>query len=166
EDLTLINKYSRIKFNPGDDWDHKFNNHFHDRIFFLVKVDNLLKAYGTLREITLLIDNRPYVVLGISGIASIEERKGFGKILMQAMVSYSKDYNKTIVGFCSKDKRGFYLKSGLKLKDHGERYFIYRKEDGTEEVDVGDVIYYSSAENEVIKAIEADKKIFHLVPHW
>jgi len=166
EDLEVINEQRKLKFKPNQDWDHKQNNIFHKWLFFLVKENNELKAFGDLEDIDLFIDTDIFPILGVGGIASVIEGKGYGKALMQAMVNYAKENEETLVGFCDPENRGFYLKCGLKVKETGNSNFIHKKEDGSVHTENGDVIYYSSVENEVTKAIESGKKIFHLVPHW
>lgn len=166
EDLKIINEQRVIKFDAKEIWDHSTNKDFHNWLFVLVKENQELKAFGDMEDVELHFDNLTLPILGVGGIASIEEGKGYGKLLMQAMVSYAKENEETLVGFCDPQNRGFYLKCGLKIKEDGNLNFIHKKEDGTEITDSGDVLYYSENDNEVTKAIESNKKIFHLIPHW
>lgn len=166
EDLSVINRYRELKFKRDVVWDHKVNNYFHDRTFFLAKLDGELKAFGTLRRIHIFIKNVEYKILGIQAVASIEERKGYGKAVMQSMVNYANDNNEVLIGFCTPNNRDFYLKSGLKVKQDAMNKFFYKQDNEIELSDEGDVIYYSKDKNAIIEAIESGNKIIHLINHW
>lgn len=165
-ELEVINATRRDKFKPNVDWDHIKETVFEPWLFFLVKEDREIKAFGSLQDIDLIIDKLTLPILGIKGVASLEEGKGYGKSLIEAMVKYAKENEEILVGFCDPKNRGFYIKSGLKVKENGNLNFVHKKEDGSEHTDDGDVIYYSEFKNEITKAIEEGKRIYHLIPHW
>ncbi len=165
-DLDVVNQYRKILFNRDNVWDHQTNNYFHDRIFFLVRADNKLVAFGTIRPIALKIENEEVEIMGIQAVSSIEQRKGYGKVLMQEMTKYADENNKTLVGFCVPENAEFYIKSGLQVFPGKNLNFYHVEEDGSEYSEDGDVIYYSSVNNKVKEAIQNNKKITHQVPHW
>ncbi|MEO6728839.1 MAG: hypothetical protein ABIM99_02860 [Candidatus Dojkabacteria bacterium] len=166
EELNVINTQRVLKFETKKIWDHAVHNYFHDWLFVLVKEGDQLKAFGDMEDVVIYFDNLSFPIIGFGGIISIEEGKGYGKALMKAMVTYSNENEETLVGFCDPKNRDFYLKSGLKVKEKGTSNFFHKNEEGKEANDTGDVIYYSQEENEITKAIESNKKIIHLVPHW
>lgn len=91
EDLDLINEYRKIRLDRSSTWDHQNNNYFHDRLFFLVRIDNKLVSFGTLRPIKIYVDNEEIEIMGIQAIISIVQGKGYGKVLMQEMIKYANE---------------------------------------------------------------------------
>lgn len=166
EDLKIINEQRVHKFGTKKIWDHSVRNYFHDWLFFLVKDNNQLKAFGDIENVDIFFDDESFPISGFGGIISIEEGKGYGKALMQSMINFANDNEETLVGFCDPKNRDFYIKSGLKIKEDGNSNFVHKKENGAESIDTGDVVYYSEIDNEITSAIEEGKKITILVPHW
>lgn len=127
-DLDLIDEYRQIRLGRDKAWDHNINNHFHDRIFFLVRDGGNLVAFGTLRNIKLTIENKEIEVMGIQAIISIVQGKGFGKVLMQSMIKYAEENKLILVGFCEHKNAGFYIKSGLEVfEDKTQALFLFKK---------------------------------------
>lgn len=166
EDIVVMNEYRKLYFKNNTPWDHKTNNGFHDRTFFLVRDNSKLVAFGTLLDICITINEHEYDILGIQGIASVIKGQGYGKAIVQEMIFYALKNDETLVGFCVHENAEFYRKSGLKVKDHGNLNFIHKTEDGEEYSEEGDVIYFSKEPSRITKAIENNEKIIHFVPHW
>src|SRR5690606_23615015 len=82
-DLNMINRYRRVRLNRTSVWDHKENNKFHDRTFFLAKDGKYLLSFGTLRTVSIYIDEKPYDIWGLQAVISVIQGKGYGKALMQ-----------------------------------------------------------------------------------
>lgn len=166
QDLDLINEYRKIRLNRSSIWDHTRNNYFHDRLFFLVRHDNKLVSFGTLRPIKVYIDKQEIGIMGIQAVISIVQGKGYGKHLMQEMVKYADKNNQILVGFCEHKNAEFYLKSGLEVFVGHNLNFISVNTDGEEYTEEGDVIYYSGKDSTVKEAILQNKRITHYIPHW
>lgn len=165
-DLDIINKYRKIRLNRKSHWDHFENNYFHDRLFFLVRSENKLVSFGTLRQIDVYIDDEKISIMGIQAVISVVERKGYGKILMQEMINYAERENKTLVGFCESKNAEFYKKSGLEVFQNQNRNFVYVNENNDEYTEDGDVIFYSSNKSTIKDALIQNKPIKHFIPHW
>lgn len=165
-DLDLINEYRKIRLNRSSTWNHLNNNYFHDRLFFLVRDDNNLVAFGTLRSINIYINEHEIKIMGIQAVISIVQSKGYGKLLMQEMIRYADNNEQILVGFCEHKNEGFYLKSGLEVFEGKNSNFIFVKKNGEEYTEDGDVIYYSGKDNRAKEAILQNKKIIHYIPHW
>lgn len=166
EDLDLINKYRKIRLDRTSTWDHQNNNYFHDRLFFLVKDNNELVSFGTLRPIKVYVDKNEVDIMGIQAVISIIQSKGYGRILMQSMIKYADNNKLILVGFCEHKNAEFYIKSGLEVFENKNLNFIYVMDDGEEYTEEGDVIYYSADGSEIKEALDHNKKIKHFVPHW
>ncbi len=166
EDLELINKYRKIRLSRDRVWDHKINNEFHDRTFFLVRDNNQLVAFGTLRDIKIYINDIEVTIKGIQAIISIIQGMGYGKYLMQNMIKYAINNNLILIGFCERKNKEFYIKSGLEVFEDKNLNFIYINEKLEEYSEEGDVIYYSKENNIVREAIVSNIKIKHFIPHW
>lgn len=166
DDLDLINEYRRIRLDRSSTWDHQNNNYFHDRLFFLIRDDNKLVSFGTLRPIKLYVNNREIEIMGIQAVISIIQGKGYGKTLMQEMIKYADKNDSVLVGFCEHKNAEFYIKAGLEVFENKNLNFIFVKENGEEYTEVGDVIYYSAKDSTIKDALLNNGKIKHLIPHW
>ncbi len=166
EDLDLINEYRKIRLDRSSTWDHQNNNYFHDRIFFLVRDNNKLVSFGTLRAIKVYIDNQEIDIMGIQAVISIIQGKGYGKVLMQEIIKYADQNQLILVGFCEHKNAEFYIKSGLEVFESKNLNFIFVKENGEEYTEEGDVIYYSVNDSTIKDALISNKKVKHLIPHW
>ncbi|MBW6442346.1 GNAT family N-acetyltransferase [Patescibacteria group bacterium] len=96
-----------------------FNRKYHKKSnFFFVKNEKKIVGFGFLRPTEMRYKNKKYNLLALGGIMIISEEKGqgYGTILIQNMIDYSKKNKKTILGFCEKDLVDFYEKAGLKSK--------------------------------------------------
>lgn len=165
-DLDLINEYRKIRLGRSRDWDHQVNNYFHDRLIFLVRDNDQLVSFGTLRPIKVYVDEKEMDIMGIQAVISVVQGKGYGKILMQSMIDYANKNNAILVGFCEHKNAGFYIKSGLEVFGGKNNNFIFVKENGEEYTEEGDVIYYSKTDNIIKDALLQNKMVKHYIPHW
>lgn len=166
DDLEIINKYRKIRLGRSKPWEHIKNNHFHDRLFFLVRDANKLVSFGTLRPIKIYIDTKEVEIMGIQAIISVVQGKGYGKFLMQQMIKHAETDILTLVGFCEHKNAEFYLKSGLEVFKDKNLNFVFVQDNGEEYTEEGDVIFYSAEDTIVKDSILDNKKIIHYVPHW
>jgi predicted N-acetyltransferase YhbS len=98
---------------------NRFKRKYHKETnFFLVKNGERVVSFGFLRPVKMNYKNKDYDIFALGGIMVVEEEKGkgYGAILIKAMVAYSKKSNKTSLGFCGDKVKGFYKKVGLKVK--------------------------------------------------
>ena len=74
-----------------------FNRRYHkESSFFLVKNQRKIVAFGFLRPVEITYKNKKYNIFGLGGIMVVEEEKGkgYGTILIQGMINYSKKTKK------------------------------------------------------------------------
>lgn len=165
-DLDRINEYRKIRLDRDNVWDHLANNFFHSRLFFLVRDNSELVAFGVLKLIEVFIGGQKIDIQGIQSIISIVQGKGYGKALIHNMINYAKEKNLILVGFCEPHNSEFYQKSGLEVFPGKNTSFIHEKENGETYTEEGDVIYFSGS-NDIIKTtLLAGKEIRHKVSHW
>lgn len=168
KDLDIINKYRKIRLNRSSIWDHTNNSGFEERTFFLVKnsFDKLL-SFGTLREIKIFINKKQYSIWGIQAVISIEQGKGYGKILLTSIQKFVKDSGITMVGFCEKYNTDFYRKCGCEIFLDGCKYFIYINKKGERYSDEpGDVFYINGKDLFMDSVVKNKSEVIHYIPHW
>jgi len=166
-DLDLINKYRKIRLDRTSVWNHETNNGFEERTFFLVKDNNQLMSFGTLKPIKLYVDKNEFEILGIQAVVSIVQGKGYGKILLEAIINFVNKSGKTMIGFCNTKNSEFYRKCGCKIFEDGYKYFIYVDNKGERLLgDPGDIFYINGKDNFMDKVAKNKIEVSHYVPQW
>ena len=134
--------------------------------WFFVKVGKKIVSFGGIRSIKVNYLGKTYNIGGICSTISIEKMKGYGRIMVHALIDYSKKTGKTILGFTDKTK--FFGKVGLKIKKDFIKRFIYKNpETGKEIIDnSGDGIYYEGRDKFVSKVLKNKKIVYIDVLHW
>ena len=106
-----------------------FKKDYPDSIFFFVKDDDKIVAFGAFRKLTLEFRGKRYNILGICNILTIKRGMGYGRILITAMIKYLKKTSKTGLGFCHPTRTLFYKKAGLGIKKGFIRRVVYKNPD-------------------------------------
>ena len=75
----LMNKWRKKEFGPNEIKDFK-KDYLPGAIFFFVKDNNKIVAFGGLRKITIHYLGKKYRILGICNIVSIKKGKGYGRL--------------------------------------------------------------------------------------
>jgi hypothetical protein len=161
----LINK-SRVK-EWGQHSKKDFSKDYEPNTkWFFIKDKNKIVALGGLRHIKITHLGKKYNIGGICSIISLEKGKGYGKILISFMKSYSYKTGKTILGFTTKTE--FFKKTGLKTEKNFIKRFIYKNpKTGKEIIDNdGDGIYYDGKDKFVSKVLKNKKPAYINVLHW
>jgi len=169
----LMNKWRKKEFGQDEVKNFK-KDYLPGAIFFFVKVGKKVVAFGGLRKVTINYLGRKYRILGICNIISIEKRKGYGKILISAMIDYLKKTGKTGIGFCSKKISKFYGKAGLKIAKDLTQRFVWRNPKTREtklDEERGDGIYIEGKDRFVQKLLSTKSKAYYYLPdikkpHW
>lgn len=92
-----------------------FKNNEQESIFFFVKKDNEIKAFGLLKPVTIYFSSREYKIMGIGNIMALEKGKGYGKVIMDHVKKYLEKHNFVGIGNSYKDNFEFYKKCGFTL---------------------------------------------------
>jgi hypothetical protein len=157
--------------------DQRFQKRDHKgTIFFFVKENQKVVAMGALRKIGMVLEGKEYDIFGIAGILSLKKGTGYGKVLIESMVSYLKKTNKTGLGFCGRKNKIFYGKAGLKYKNLlGKRFALRNPKNGEtkfeEPEDIGDGIYYEGKDEFISKLLKTKSVGYYWLPrigdpHW
>ena len=171
--IDFINK-SRIK-QYGKDINLFSKKQQKDAVFFFVEDDNKIGSLGLLMDIKMNYLGKNYSIRGIGGILSIEKGKGYGKILINAMVDYLEKTGKTGLGFCSEENSKFYEKAGLKTsKNLNLRFEMKNPKTGETEKDPDGGctgIYYNGKDNLISKVLKTKSIGYYWFPglnepHW
>jgi hypothetical protein len=137
-----------------------------ETLWFFIKDKNKIVALGGLRPIKISYLGKKYSLGGICCVISLERGKGYGKILMSFMKSYSYKTGKTILGFTGKTE--FFKKAGLKTEKNFIKRFIYKNSETGEEIidNHGDGIYYDGKDKFVSKVLKSQEPVYINVLHW
>jgi hypothetical protein len=103
-----------------------FKKDYPNSIFFFVKDDDKIVAFGAFRKLTLEFRGKKYKILGICNILTIKRGVGYGRILIAAMIKYLKKTGKTGLGFCHPTRTMFYRKAGLGIRREFIRRVVYK----------------------------------------
>jgi len=161
----LMNKWRKIEFGPDEVKDFK-KDYFPSTKFFFVKDVGEIVAFGGLRDISINYLGKNYEILGICNIVSIKKGKGFGQILISAMIDYLKKTGKTGLGFTL--KAGFFRKVGLNVEKDFIKRFVYLNPITKEETidNEGDGIYYDGKDGFIKKVLSTNSIVYIKISHW
>ncbi|MFH1500551.1 MAG: hypothetical protein ABIE22_01245 [archaeon] len=153
-----------------------FERRYHiSTLFFFVEDKKSIVAFGFLKNVAMDYQGEGYNIKGIGGIMSVKKERGYGKILVEAMIKYLKKTGKTGLGFCGRKNTKFYEKSGLKSKkDFNKRFVMKNPKTGklTEDPDDHcDGIYYEGEDKFISKVIKTKSRGYYWfpdikAPHW
>lgn len=124
-------------------------------LFFLLLGHQKILAMGELIPVKPIKFNKEvFSVLGIGGILANEKGKGYGRKIMSAIKNYLISQDKTGVGFCGLNNKGFYEKCGFKVDTTSIKKFVFQ-EDGRKITNSGDecVVYLDASDRFMEKAL-------------
>ncbi|MBI4896469.1 MAG: GNAT family N-acetyltransferase [Candidatus Aenigmarchaeota archaeon] len=156
---------------PGNEAvDPKNRKCFAHDLFFVVSCPNDdIRAAGRLRPVSLTFMGTIYHIQGIADIVSVVHGKGYGKILMTAMVDYLKKKKQTGVGFCVQKNAPFYEKYGCVIDAVLPERFLYKNHAGKIIKNVHDEIVFSVHGNDgFMNAVSHNPREAVFIPcrHW
>ena len=134
-------------------------------IWFFVIRGNKIVSFGGIRPIKVDYLGKAYRIGGICSTISLEKMKGYGRIMVGAMIKYSKKTGKTILGFTGKTK--FFAKVGLGTKKNFIRRFIWVKPDGNKGYDSeGEGRYDEGKDKLISNVLKGRSQVYIYVEHW
>lgn len=115
-----------------------------DDIFFILYRGSKIVSTGRLRSVEgVKFMNQKISFMGIADIVSVEQGKGYGKILMKHIIEYLFMHEQKGIGFCRRSNSGFYKKSGLSIsKDMVKQFRFINNGKMEKNVWDDDVIHY------------------------
>ncbi|MFH1608306.1 MAG: GNAT family N-acetyltransferase [archaeon] len=137
-------------------------------ILFVVRDGRRIVSFGALTPVKINYNKKDYNILGITEVASLEKRKGYGRTLTNSMIDYLRIKDKTGFGFCSSKVAKFYDKCGMKTKKKlGRRFFYdYGDEKKNEHERDLDVVYYEGKDKFISKVLDTKSIIKLPCEHW
>lgn len=129
-ELAFINEWREKEFGEILTWDKEHIEWYGFRTVFLVYKENELVSFGNLRPLKVSFQDEVYPVWGVAAVVSIVKGKGYGRELMESMISFASEKNEMIIGFCEEKNIGFYNKTGFKTIKHGGSYVAYQNVEG------------------------------------
>ncbi len=164
--ISLMNKYRIKEFGKGEA--KNFKQDEKDSIFFFIKNQNKIIAFGMLKPIKINYLGETYNIFGFANIVSIIKKKGYGKTLIKIMLDYLREKQKTGLGFTFRRNITFFEKSGLKnKKDLIERFRYKNPVTGKIIKDnIGDGIYFEGKDGFVKKILSTTSIIYIDIPFW
>jgi len=169
KDLTktqenFINK-NRIK-EFGKDSVKDFSKDYEPQTkWFFMKRGKRVVSLGGIRPLRVKYLGKNYSIGGICSTISIVKKKGYGQLMVSALIDYSKKTGKTILGFTGQTK--FFKKAGLGTKKDFIKRFVWIKKNGEKILDDdGDGIYYEGKDNLISKILKTKSRVEIPVEFW
>tara|TARA_Y100000310_G_scaffold129185_1_gene128334 strand:+ start:492 stop:1049 length:558 start_codon:yes stop_codon:yes gene_type:complete len=136
--------------------------------FFFVKKDKQIVSLGLLRPVKIKYLGENYNIFGMGNMISIVKRKGYGKILVQAMKDFLSKNRKTGLGFCSKKNTKFYQKSGIIVEGKLKNRFFYDYGNPQENREaMGDFVTYWEGKDKFVSKVLRTKSLVKIpCEHW
>ena len=165
-EINLINE-NRIK-EFGEGTSINILEEESNSLIFLLIVEEIISAFGILKPITINYLNETFNIFGIRSIVAIIKQKGYGKVIVDSMINYGKENDKTCLGFSCKFNSKFYEKIGLTLLPDMINLFQYidhltneiKNDDRTD-------IYYNECSDKFLTKIKSTNEIVKIpIPYW
>lgn len=134
-------------------------------LWVIIKNKVKIVSFGGIRPITVKYEGKAYNIGGVCSIISAVKKKGYGKIMVNAMINESRKMDKTIIGFTGKKK--FFAKCGMGTKKDFIKRFVWVKKNGQKVYDKdGDGVYYEGKDNFIKKVLKTKSPVYIYVEHW
>ena len=136
-----------------------------ETLWVIVKRNRKIVSFGGIRPIKVKYLGKTYFIGGVCSTISVIKKKGYGKIMVNAMINQSKKTDKTIIGFTGKTK--FFEKCGWGTKKDFIRRFVWIKPNGEKEYDDdGDAVYYEGKDKLISKVLKGKGCVEIPVEFW
>lgn len=161
---SLINKNRLREFGKGNKKDFSVDYEPQTKWFFVKKKGKIV-SFGGIRPMKVKYKGKTYNIGGVCSTIAVIKKKGYGKLMANAMVKYSKKNGKTILAFTEKTK--FFAKCGWGTKKDFIRRFVWVKLYGEKEYDTdGDGVFYEGSDKLVSKVLNGKGFVEIPVEFW
>ena len=165
-EVDLINKHRCIEFGLNEIINIQ-KDEAESTIFFVKREDKIV-AFGMLKPITVEYLGKKYDILGFRSGIAIEKGKGYGKMVMQAMIKKCQEKDMTGLGFCLRRNAGFFDKCGLQIEKSFIKRFLYRNP-VTKKIKkdtIGDGLYCNGKDDFIKKVLSTKSPVYTDIPLW
>jgi GNAT superfamily N-acetyltransferase len=145
-----------------------FENNERESVFFFLKVEDEIKAFGMLKPVKISYKLRDYQIMGMANVIAVEKSKGYGTILMNHVRNYLEKNRFICIGNTYKDNFEFYEKCGFTFVPGLVDRFVYIDTDGKEhwgDWEDYDMFIYDK-DNKFDEVLNGKDKIVVRVPLW
>ncbi len=124
-----------------------------------------IQAQGELIPIDgITFDNEQFSVFGIGGIIAYQKGQGFGQKLMQGIIEYAQDQQKSLLGFTGNDIIGFYKKCGF-IEDYSTlKRFVHIRDGEKITNTTEDVVFYLDSKDQFMQTVLANPTLEVFLP--
>lgn len=147
-----------------------FENNERNSIFFFLEDDDIIKAFGMLKPVTLYYDDKKYQIMGIWNIMAVEKSKWYGTVLMKHIMNYLKNNEHVGMGSTHGNNFTFYEKCGFRFIPGLLERVIYidaiNKEFRRESECWDHSMFMFDKNNELQGLVKGDKDVIVKVPFW
>ncbi len=159
-----INNARKKEFGKNEVKD--FSKNYEPRtLWFFIKDKNKVVSFAGIIPIKVKYNRKTYNIGGICSTISLVKKRGYGKVMVHALIDYSKKKGKAIVGFTGETK--FFAKVGLGTKKNFIRRFVWVKKNGERTYDSdGDGIYYEGKDKFISKVFKTKSMVEIPVEYW
>jgi len=134
---------------------------------FFIKEDDEIAAFGIINPVVADHLGEKHYIFGMGDLLTIHRSKGYGRILMEAIMEYLEKHRKTGLGFCARKNTEFYKKVGLGIKEDFMKRFRY-KDPETGKIsptENGDGVFYEG-DNFIQEILKTDELIYLDTKLW
>jgi GNAT superfamily N-acetyltransferase len=145
-----------------------FENNERDSVFFFLKEESIIKAFGMLKPVTIYANLKEYQIMGMANVIAVEKSKGYGTILMEHVKKYLDNNRFVCISNTHKDNFEFYTKCGFTFIPGLVERFVYIDKEGHKHggdwTDYCMLIYDPS--NKLSEVISGTSEIITKIPLW
>lgn len=140
-------------------------NQLVDRVFFLLKENELILAMGALFKVfPVRFNNKEFTLYAFANVVANEKGMGYGKRVVVAMKEYLESHMLTGIGFCMPKNRGFYQKCGFAIDTSSTHRFIYMNGEMKITNSDGQFIFYLDSLDGFMKEVLSHPQLDVLLP--
>ncbi len=168
KEIDFMNKQRKREYGSKEIIDFKKTDK--KAVFFLLKDDNKIMAFGMLKLVTIEYQNKRYHILGMGRGMAVKKGMEYGRILNAARIYYIKKKDKTSLAFTARKNLGFFEKAGFKTAKDLALRFRYKyatpEYEKKELEEGGDGIYYEGKDKLISKMLNTKSLAYTNVPFW
>ncbi|MEK6873496.1 MAG: hypothetical protein AABW91_01515 [Nanoarchaeota archaeon] len=164
--VDLMNKERKRKYGSKKPMDFKKEDK--NGVFFFVKNNKKIMAFGMLKPVKVEYLGKQYNILGMGRGMAIKKGVGYGRILNNARIKYASEKGKSVLAFTDRKNIGFFKKVGFKIsKDLIKRFRYKNPETGKIIYDPdGDGVYLEGKDKLISKMLKTKEIAYIEIPFW
>lgn len=133
-----------------------------DRLFFLLKDNDEIVAFGALLEVKpVYFNEEEFSLMSFVNVVSNIKGKGYGKRVITAIKDYLTSHDITGIGFTMLKNQGFYEKCGFIFTTNSTQRFVVKKDGKNITNQDGQIIFYQDGPDHFMQKVlsHPDKEV-------